>query len=78
MEKISPMEAAAIALANEVEQCLRLSVPMTTNCVNALDNFRKIQLTKGNNLDTMYKEVQNRENVVRLNIFKVIKGDQNE
>lgn len=78
--KMTLLEMAAISLANEVEMCLRLGVPMTTNCINALSEFRKKQLTQGATLDTMYRNVQQTETTVisfePKKHLKVIKNDE--
>jgi hypothetical protein len=71
------LEQAAIALANEVEQCLRLGVPMTSNCVNALDTFRKTQMNVGTDLDKMYKQEQ-QNNILKINKLKLVKGEKSE
>lgn len=59
---MTKLEMAAIALANEIESCVRIGVPLTTAAINALDQFRKTQIEAdkllGADLDEMYKRYQ--------------------
>lgn len=56
---MTKFEMLGLALANEVENCIRTGVPLTHTTVNTLNEFRKCQFTLGigNDLDGMYKTV---------------------
>lgn len=81
---LTQLEAAAIALVNEVESNIRLGVPLTTALVNAADRFRKVQAATQNligaDLDDMYKRVKQQEegnvNVKPFRRLKLIKTDE--
>jgi hypothetical protein len=79
---VTQLEQAALLLAAEVEQCIRLGVPMTTACINALDSFRKKQLTQGSQLDSMIKTVQQMERqeceVIRLHRLRLVEKDKKD
>jgi hypothetical protein len=75
------IEQAALLLAAEVESCIRIGVPMTTACINALDQFRKTQLTKGSELDRMIQVAKQAEQqeckIIQLRKLKIVK-EENE
>lgn len=76
---LTQLEQAALLLASEVENNIRIGVPLTSALVNAVDNFRKIQLTKGSQLDTMIKLVEQTEKAEVIPLFrtKINKNDSN-
>ena len=82
---MTQLEAAGIALANEVEANIRLGVSVTTALVNAVDQFRKMQVASDKlldaNLDAMYKRYEAAHSPKVTNIMtkrlKVVKDEKN-
>jgi hypothetical protein len=57
---MTKLEMAGLALANEIESNIQVGVPLTTNLILALNEFRKAQqeqdVSFGADLDAMYKQ----------------------